>query len=125
MVTEAEAQEKSNFTLKKTVSGNVLTTAAEVQEGDRAALLINPHGSDHPHKVVGTVTEAPRHESTRDILRDGQRAMADFCIEDDDGETFTWNVDNGYVIGYHAGLGRVSDIGRVSALIPIEEEENQ
>jgi hypothetical protein len=96
--------------------------AHTVTEGDRVFMGINLHGTSQNMTdveydrdlrqagVEGTVTEAPR-DSARELMEDGTPVMADFTVETDDGETFTWNVDNGYVHGFHPGLGRRSDIG--------------
>ena len=97
--------------------------AHTVTEGDRVRMGINLHGTSddkdgveydrdlYQAGVEGTVTKAPR-DSTRELMEDGTPVMADFTVETDDGETFTWNVDNGYVLGFHPGLGRRSDIGK-------------
>jgi len=95
-------------------------SAADVYEGDRVLMGINWHGEAHEgfyHRglyqsvVEGTVIDAPR-DSYRESLREGERLMVDFAVETDDGDVFRWNVDNGYVLGFHPGLDRRSDVGR-------------
>lgn len=86
---------------------------ADVYEGDRVTMRISPHNYDSTGATItGEVTKAPRHEVDREMLREGERLMVDYTVEADDGTVWTWNVDNGYVIGHHEALGRRSDIGR-------------
>lgn len=96
--------------------------AVDVHEGDRVLLGINWHGSATDgfyHRglfqsvVEGEVIDAPEPESAeREMLSAGERPMIDFAVETDDGEVYRWNVDNGYVLGFHEGLGRRSDVGK-------------
>lgn len=97
--------------------------AVDVYEGDRVFMGINCHGSSDgldgveydrdlfQAGVEGTVIDAPR-DSTRDMMAEGTPVLADFAVETDDGEVYRWNVDNGYVLGHHPGLGRRSDVGK-------------
>ena len=97
--------------------------AASLSEGDRVFMGIHVHGMAddytgveyerdiHQAGVTGVVTEA-LSESEADLLEDGSRPMANMAVEDDDGNVFRWNVDNGYVIGYHDAIGRRTDIGK-------------
>jgi len=94
---------------------------ADVQEGDRVAMAISLHGTtlsqpgverkSFKSVAIGTVVRRPR-ESFNESLRNGERIMADFTVETPDGTRYTWEVDNGYVIGPHQSLGRRSDVGR-------------
>lgn len=85
---------------------------SEVEEGNRVTMVVSPHGLDTcPSEITGEVTDAPR-ESTKELMREGTTVMADIRVETDDGDTYTYNLDNGYVIGHHPGLGRVSDVAR-------------
>lgn len=85
---------------------------ADVREGDRVKLVMSPHNYDATgSELTGEVIDAPR-ESDREYLRDGERIMADFAVESDDGDVWQWEIDNGYVIGYHPELDRHTDIGR-------------
>ena len=96
--------------------------AATVYEGDRVFMGVNFHGTDnareqeyntsiHQGGVYGTVVETPREEY-REMLANGERIMADFVVETDDGNRFRWQIDNGYVTGHHTGLGRRTDLGK-------------
>lgn len=99
------------------------TSATELDEGDRVFMGINLHGftDDVPGTeydediyqsgVEGTVTKA-LSDREKEMLDNGGRPLADFKIETDDGHTFTWNVDNGYVIGTKAN-GDVTDVGKI------------
>lgn len=102
-------------------------SAHEVYEGDEVFMGISLHGraDDYPDVeydrelyqtgVEGTIIEAPDEGSVmRKMLHEGETPVTDFRLRADSGETFTWNVDNGYVISYHPGLDRVSDIGKIS-----------
>jgi len=98
-------------------------SATEVDEGDRVFMRINLHGTTdgvpgteydsdiYQAGAEGTVTEA-LSEARIELLADGHRPMADVTVETDDGHVFTWNVDNGYVIGYLDSVGRRTDVGR-------------
>jgi len=96
------------------------TGAVDVEEGDRVFLGISFHGSHedavyatdvHQTGVFGVVTDAP-NDRERELMEDDGRPMVDFRVKTSDDVVFTWNVDNGYVIGPHAGLGRRTDVGR-------------
>lgn len=99
-------------------------SATELTEGDRVFMGINLHGvtDDVPGTeydrdlyqsgVEGTVTEA-LSDFEAEMLEDGGRPMADLTVETDDGRTFTWNVDNGYVMGYNAKHDRHTDLGKI------------
>lgn len=108
--------------------------AHTVTEGDRVAMKISPHGMDvAPTRVVGTIVDAPSEE-LREMMADGDRIMADYAIDVDReateactpifdphiGERYRWNVDNGYVLGYHPGLERRSDVGRFNGFETVE-----
>jgi hypothetical protein len=96
----------------------------DVYEGDRVLLAISPHGeipaADYHSGLFKTVVEgevidAPGRDShARDSVDKGNRPMVDYAVETDDGDVFRWNVDNGYVIGYHEELGRRTDLGHFS-----------
>jgi len=104
-------------------------SATDVSEGDRVFMGINLHGvtDDVPGSeydrdiyqsgVVGTVTEA-LSEFEKEMLadEDAGRPMADFRVETDDGKSFTWNVDNGYVMGYNAKHDRHTDLGHFGGI---------
>jgi hypothetical protein len=64
--------------------------------------------------VEGTVTEA-LSDREKEMLDDGGRPMADLTVETDDGVVYTWNVDNGYVIGPVDNPDRPSrsDVGKI------------
>jgi hypothetical protein len=106
------------------------TSATKLSEGDRVFMGINLHGltDDVPGTqydstiyqsgVEGTVTEA-LSEPERELLDDGSRPMADLKVEADSGETFTWNVDNGYVIGYNEKHGRTTDVGKIAGFYTV------
>lgn len=86
----------------------------DVYEGDRVAMKINPHNLDASGSVlVGEVVEAPS-ESDREYIGSGEIIMANYTVENDSGTRWTWNVDNGYVIGPvdHPDRPSRSDIGR-------------
>jgi len=97
--------------------------AHTLEEGDEVFMGIHMHGSVedyddveydldlHQAGVRGTVTEVPR-DSIRELMADDTRVMADIVVESDSGEWFRWQMDNGYVLSYHQGLDRRSDIGR-------------
>lgn len=96
-----------------------------VSEGDTVFMGINLHGSSddcdgvtydrdlYQAGVTGTVVRAPR-ESTKELMADGTAVMADFAVETADGVRYTWNVDNGYVIGPvdHPDRPDRSDVGK-------------
>ena len=96
--------------------------AHTVEEGDEIFMGIHYHNSEtaeemeylndvHQAGVRGTVVEAPRDEY-RKMLADGKLIMADFVVETEMGNRFRWCIDNGYVLGYHNGLDRRTDIGQ-------------
>jgi hypothetical protein len=87
---------------------------ADVYEGDTVTMLIHAHSFDHPSSVTGEVIEAPDEGSfNREALEEGERPLCNIAIEcAETGEVYTWNVDNGYVIGFHEELGRHTDIGK-------------
>lgn len=107
------------------------TSATELDEGDRVFMGINLHGltDDVPGTeydetiyqsgVEGTVTEA-LSDTEKELLDDGGRPMADLKVEADSGETFTWNVDNGYVLGYNEKHDRHTDVGKIGGFYEAE-----
>lgn len=101
-------------------------SATDVNEGDRVFMGINLHGScddmpgaeydrdNHQSGVEGTVTKA-LSDSEKEFLAEGGRPLANLTVETDDGHVFTWNVDNGYVIGpnqHDEGPTR-TDVGKI------------
>lgn len=106
---------------------------SDVHEGDTVFMGISMHGTvdgtdgveyrDDIHRagVAGTVVDAPDEDSfAREALTDGGRPMVDFAVRTDDGTKFTWNVDNGYVIGPvdHPDRPSRSDIGKFGGFYP-------
>lgn len=106
-------------------------SATDLEEGDPVFMGINLHGvvDDVPGTeydkdifqsgVVGTVKEA-LSDYEKVALEEGQRPMADLKVETDDGRVFTWNVDNGYVLGYNAKHDRRTDVGKVGGFYTAE-----
>jgi hypothetical protein len=100
--------------------------STEIDEGDRVFMGINLHGTSdgqpgveydgdlYQAGVEGTVIEA-LSESEKSFLADGRRPLADLTVETDDGDVYTWNVDNGYVIGPCDDPDRPdrSDVGKI------------
>jgi|APHM01.1.fsa_nt_gi hypothetical protein len=99
-------------------------SATDIEEGDRVFMGINLHGltedvpgteyDDDIHKagVEGTVTEA-LSDREKELLDDDWLPLADLVVETDCGQVFTWQVDNGYVIGYTEVHGRTTDVGKI------------
>lgn len=97
--------------------------AHTVEEGDEVFMGVNFHmladdvdGAEydreiHQAGVSGTIVDAPR-DGVRELMADGESVMADFRIEAENGEKFTWHIDNGYVLGHHPGLDRRSGVGK-------------
>jgi hypothetical protein len=99
-------------------------SATELDEGDRVFMGIHLHGlcedvpgteyddGIHQSGVEGTVTES-LSDREKELLDDGKRPLADLTVTDDDGRSFTWNVDNGYVMGYNKKHDRHTDLGKI------------
>lgn len=96
----------------------------ELDEGDRVTMDIQAHNYERSGPVLtGEITEFPR-ESEIELLYDddGFRPLANLAVTGDNGTKWTWNIDNGYVIGPVDMEGRParSDIGRFAGLYPPE-----
>lgn len=97
--------------------------SVELDEGDRVFMGIQLHGlcddvpgteydkSIYQAGVEGTVTKA-LSDFKKEMMQEGRKPLADVKVETDDGQVFTWNVDNGYVIGYNEKHDRRTDVGR-------------
>jgi len=82
-----------------------------LSEGDTVKMAVQPNGSwlldrdevlyhiDSYHTLIeGEITYMPSDRSI-DLKTDGIAVMANFTITTDNGNRYTWNLDNGYVIG--------------------------
>lgn len=98
---------------------NAKINPGDLSVGDVVVLSTTPHGEDIENILTVEIVETPR-ESTKELLRDGERAMADIRFEDKDGESYTFHCDNGYVTGYHSGLERSSDIAKGAVFYALE-----
>jgi len=99
--------------------------ATNLSEGDRVFMGVSLHGltddvpgtqydeAIHQSGVVGEVTEA-LSDFEAEMLEENRTPMANVKVESDDGHTFTWNVDNGYVIGYNEKHGMTTDVGKIA-----------
>jgi len=100
----------------------------EVEEGDRVTMMINAHDFQRSGTcLTGTVKKMPREEDIEMIYsEDRGRPMADLKVESDEGTVWTWNADNGYVIGPvdHPERPNRSDIGRFRGLWEPEDPKD-
>lgn len=102
----------------------VKVNPADLEEGDRVFMGIAPHGTtdglpdaEYDTEVLqsgveGQVTKA-LSETASEVLRNGDTPMADLKVTTDNGHVYTWNVDNGYIIGTHEEYG-LTDVGKVA-----------
>lgn len=103
--------------------------AVAVDEGDRVFMGISLHGTSdglpgveydsdiYRSGVEGEVVRAMSEGDKAMLERDDMgRPMADVTVETDDGVRYTWNVDNGYVIGPCDDPDRPdrSDVGKIA-----------
>lgn len=98
---------------------NAKINPGDLSVGDVVVVSTTPHGEDIENILTVEIVETPR-ESTKELLRDGERAMADIRFEDKDGAGYTFHCDNGYITGYHSGLGRSSDIAKGAVFYTLE-----
>lgn len=99
-----------------------------VDEGDRVTMDLNAHNFKKSGGcLTGTVTKMPS-EGDIEWLYDSEkgRPMVDLTVEGDNGVVWTWNVDNGYVIGPVDDPDRPSrsDIGKFGGLYPPEARDD-
>lgn len=90
------------------------TEILDLEKGDVVTMRINPYSSEkYPSEITGEVEEAIP-DYCKDLVADYGRLsaiMANLSVRDGEtGDLFTFNTDNGYVIGPRP-VGR-SDIGR-------------
>lgn len=105
-------------------------SATDLDEGDRAFMGIALHGlvedvpgTEYDDSIYQAGVEGEVVEALSDVekaaLDDGRCPLADFKIETDSGETFTWNVDNGYVLGYNGKHDRHTDLGKIAGIYSV------
>jgi len=82
-----------------------------LSEGDTVTMAVQPHGSwlsdrdnvtyntdIYSTVIEGEITYMPSDKSI-EAKTDGVNVVADFSVTTDNGDQYTWNLDNGYVIG--------------------------
>jgi len=83
----------------------------ELSEGDTVKMAVQPHGSWRSDRdnveyntdiystvIEGEITYMPSDKSI-EAKTEGATVVADFSVTTDNGDRYTWNLDNGYVIG--------------------------
>lgn len=79
---------------------------SELEEGDTVLVHVNSRAAGHLGKRS--------FEATVDATSFGDVKLRPTEQLQDEHETHTWYSDIGYIHGHHDGLGRYSDIGKVT-----------
>jgi len=109
------------------VGGRKRLDVADIDEGDTVFMAISLHGvtddvpgTEYDDSIYHSGVEGEVVENLSDgdvaMLKDGKRPLADLKVETESGEVFTWNVDNGYVLGYNEKHDMHTDVGKYSGL---------
>ena len=94
-----------------------------VEEGDTVTMNLSAHNFEASGVcLTGEITELPS-DDVIEMLHDGKRPMADVTVTGSEtGVKWTWNIDNGYVIGPVEADNRPdrSDIGKIQGFFDPE-----
>lgn len=94
--------------------GTTVRTADKLNAGDEVIVHVNSRATDH----IGT---SSFRATVKDVSFGDVVFEPDESLENqEDIPTHTWYSDIGYIHGFHTGLGRYSDIGKVRKVEKLE-----
>ena len=93
------------------VTGGNELSALDVTEGERVAVVVEPHTHECPRRVVGDVTDAPRAVMHRN-LAEGRTEPVTFTLQTDTGRTYRVRYRQAELVGRDSPVDGEAVIGR-------------